>query len=34
MKITNPEELFTKQEDRDEYEKSKAALITINFIKQ
>jgi len=34
MKITNPEEIFTKQEDRDEYEKSKEALITINFIKK
>ena len=34
MKITNPEELFTKREDRDEYEKSKEALITINFIKK
>jgi len=34
MKVTNIEELLTKREDRDEYEKSKEALITINFIKK
>ena len=34
MKITNIEELLTKREDRDEYEKSREALITLNFIKQ
>lgn len=34
MKVGNPEELFTNQEDRDEYEKSKEALITLNFIKK
>jgi hypothetical protein len=34
MKITNPEEIFTEQEDLQEYEKSKEALLTLNFIKQ
>jgi hypothetical protein len=34
MKLTNPEEIFTEKEDRESYEKSKEALITINFIKQ
>ena len=34
MKITNPEEIFTNQEDRDTYEKSKEALITLNFIQK
>lgn len=34
MKITNPEEIFTKQEDREEYEKSREALITLNFIQK
>ena len=34
MKLTNPEELFTEQEDIELYERSKEALITINFIKE
>ena len=34
MKITNPEEIFTDPEDRDNYEKSKEALITLNFIQK
>ena len=34
MKLTNPEELLTEQEDRELYERSKEALITVNFIKQ
>jgi hypothetical protein len=34
MKLTNPEELLTEQKDREEYERSKEALITVNFIKQ
>lgn len=34
VKITNVEDIFTEQEDREEYEKSKEVLITLNFIKQ
>ena len=34
MKITNPEEILTNQEDRDTYERSKEALITLNFIQK
>ena len=34
MKITNPEEILTEQEDLQEYEKSKEVLLTLNFIKQ
>jgi hypothetical protein len=34
MKVTNPEEIFTNKEDREIYEESKAALITLNFIQQ
>ena len=34
MKVTNPEEIFTDQKDREEYEKSKEALITLNFIQK
>ena len=34
IKITNPEEIFTNQEDRDAYERSKEALITLNFIQK
>lgn len=34
MKITNPEDIFTTQEERERYEKSKEALITLNFIKK
>jgi len=34
LKISRPEELLTEQEDRETYEKSKAALITLNFIKK
>ena len=34
MKITNPEDLFTDKQNREEYEKSKEALITLNFIKK
>lgn len=34
MKITNPEELFTEQEDREQYEKSKEILIQLNFIQK
>jgi len=33
LKINNPEEIFTNKEDRDNYEKSKEVLITLNFIK-
>ena len=33
LKINNPEEIFTNKEDRDDYEKSKEVLITLNFIK-
>lgn len=32
-KIVNPEELFTEAEDIEYYEKSKEALIKLNFIK-
>jgi hypothetical protein len=34
MKVTNPEEIFTNKEDREIYEESKAALITLNFIQK
>lgn len=34
LKITNPEELLTEQEDREIYEKSKEILINLNFIKK
>lgn len=34
MKIDRPEEIFTDQEDRDTYERSKEALITLNFIQK
>jgi len=34
VKITNPEDIFTDQEDREEYEKSKEILIKLKFIKQ
>jgi hypothetical protein len=34
VKITNPEDIFTDQEDRQEYEKSKEILIKLKFIKQ
>ena len=34
MKIENPEQIFTEQEDMMDYEKSKEALLTLNFIKQ
>lgn len=34
MKITRPEDIFTNQEDRENYEKSKEALIKLNFIRK
>jgi len=34
IKITNIEDIFTNKEDREDYEKSREALITLNFIKQ
>lgn len=34
VKITHPEDIFTDQEDRISYEKSKEALIKLNFIKK
>jgi hypothetical protein len=34
MKVTNPEDIFIEQQDREDYEKSKEALITLNFIKK
>ena len=34
IKITNPEDIFTTKEDREQYEQSKEALITLNFIKK
>jgi hypothetical protein len=34
MKITNPEDIFINPEDRERYEKSKEALIKLNFIKK
>jgi hypothetical protein len=34
MKITNPEDIFTDKQNREEYERSKEALITLNFIKK
>jgi hypothetical protein len=34
VKITNIEDIFTDREDREDYEKSREALITLNFIKQ
>ena len=33
MKIANPEDIFTEKEDIEQYQKSKEALITVNFIK-
>lgn len=33
IKITNPEEIFTEQEEREMYEKSKKVLTDLNFIK-
>lgn len=33
MRITNIEDIFTEKEDRKEYERSKEALIKLNFIK-
>ena len=34
IKITNPEDIFTKTEDRESYEKSKEVLITLNILKK
>lgn len=34
MKITNPEDVFTAPKDREAYEKSKEALITLNILKK
>ena len=34
IKITNIEDIFTQPEDREKYEKSRQALITLNLIKQ
>jgi hypothetical protein len=34
MKVTNIEDVFTQPEDLLEYEKSKEALLTLNFIKK
>lgn len=34
MKITNIEDIFTNQEDRDMYETSKQVMITLNFIQK
>lgn len=34
IKITRPEDIFTNQEDRINYEKSREALIKLNFIKK
>ena len=34
MKITNIEDIFTSPEDRLQYERSKEALITLNFIQK
>jgi hypothetical protein len=34
MKIANPEEIFTDKEEREKYERSKEALITVNFIQK
>lgn len=34
MKLVNPEDIFTEQEDRENYERSKEVLITINFIQK
>jgi hypothetical protein len=34
VKITRPEDIFTNQEDRINYEKSREALIKLNFIKK
>ena len=33
MKITNPEDIFTTQEDKEQYEKSKEVLIKLKFVK-
>lgn len=33
IKLNNPEEIFTDPEDREYYEKSKEALIKLNFLK-
>jgi hypothetical protein len=34
VKVTNIEDVFTEPEDLLEYEKSKEALLTLNFIKK
>ena len=34
MKITNIEDIFTEKEDREDYEKSREVLVTLNIIKQ
>lgn len=34
MKVTNPEDIFTEQEDRELYERSKEVMIKINLVKQ
>lgn len=34
IKITNIEDIFTDPEDRENYEKSREALIKLNFVKQ
>jgi len=34
MKITNIEDIFTEKEDRQDYEKSREVLVTLNIIKQ
>ena len=34
VKITNVEDIFTDSEDRQDYEKSRETLITLNIIKQ
>jgi len=34
VKITNPEDIFTTQEDKEQYEQSKEILIKLKFVKQ
>jgi len=34
IKLTNVEDIFTEQEDREIYEKSKEVLLTLNFIQK
>lgn len=34
MKITNPEEILTEQEDRELYERSKEVMIKLNLVKE